>query len=670
MVDQNDIGTQNNWEVVMGWTDSSVPVQNVEQNQQIYSNPIQPVIQENVPQIQPMAQQIPQNVQQNIAAQPILAPQEKWPGKFMKWFIKFAAKVSGQPDPETGKIQSNTNQVNLNNQNNIIWTSQVWEDQEVKKSRNAFDSIMSWVTWFLDKVETKVEKVTWVDLDSLWNMPKSPETVQPVAQQPQQVVQNTNTEIVQPAAQQTQQVVQNINPEPIQQPQEVIQIPVNTQTNDWLINQVWTWLNKWIEGSKNLLNNVAGWVTSVVGGVSNVVSWVPWFLGKAEQKIENVTWVSLDSLWNMPTNPEIVQPAAQQPQQVVQNINPEPIQQPVVQTPVNTQVNAGLTSQVWSWVNKWIEGSRKIFNSIMGWVTWFLDKVEKKVEKVTWVNIDSLWNMPKNPDNVQANPSLISKIWSWVSKWIWVSRNIIDTAAGGVNNVVGGVGNVVGWVTWVLDKAEQKVVQTATNVLPNDWLIGQIWSWLNKWLEGSKNILSNVAGWVDSVAGWVTNVVWWVPWFLDKAEQKIENVTWVSLDSLWNMPQIQQTVQPEAQPQEVVHVPIGTQSNDGLANQVWSWLNKWIEGSKNLLNNVVGWVSWLLDKAGQKVENVTWVSLDALWNITKNSEIVQPEAQPQQIVQNTNPETITQPQEVAQIPAQPANVWVTDVSVEDRKSVV
>lgn len=209
MVDQNNVGAQTQWQVVM-WGNPYDLVDN--KNQEVVNNTIAnsvnnasvpaietdaPIIQNTVPFQQAAVQQNPiQNTipVQQVAVQQNQVPVEKWPGGFMKWLVKFIAKMSGQPDPETGK----STVVAPVNPNTV--TQQVWVNQPIQKSWNAFENIMGGVTWFLDKIEKKVEKVTWVDLDSMVKMPQTQvqTNLQAPAQENIQPVQNIEQTVVAP----------------------------------------------------------------------------------------------------------------------------------------------------------------------------------------------------------------------------------------------------------------------------------------------------------------------------------------------------------------------------------------------------------------------------------------------------------------------------------------
>jgi len=214
MVDQNDIGTQISWQVVMGGnpydlvdnknivsnsidtsTQTQAPVQNIVPNQQFVQIPTQeivqqvqpviqqvsPVVQQNIP-VQPVIQQVSSIVQQNIPVQQSSVIEGTWPSGFMKSLINFIATLFWQPNPENGKPT-----VVVSTDPNIV-IPQVWVNQPVQKSWNAFDSIMGWVTWFLDKVEKNVEKVSGINIDSLGNMHWKEQIVQQSISPVQQIV--------------------------------------------------------------------------------------------------------------------------------------------------------------------------------------------------------------------------------------------------------------------------------------------------------------------------------------------------------------------------------------------------------------------------------------------------------------------------------------------------
>ncbi|HRX63816.1 MAG TPA: hypothetical protein P5060_01795 [Candidatus Absconditabacterales bacterium] len=103
----------------------------------------------------------------------------KGPSGFTKKLIKFIAKLSGQPDPETGEIKKSTEKVTTNNQS-------VGTKTEAPQKK-PFDAIMGGVTGFLDKVESKVESVAGIDLDAPINKLNQNNQV-PAEQKPQEEV--------------------------------------------------------------------------------------------------------------------------------------------------------------------------------------------------------------------------------------------------------------------------------------------------------------------------------------------------------------------------------------------------------------------------------------------------------------------------------------------------
>ena len=131
------------------------------------------------------------------------APKEDIFDKLIMKFVKFLAKISWQPDPESGKANTTektakTTQDNANATNN----SQTWKVD--------FDSVMSgvsWfmdkvsqakvvtnVTWFLDKVWNKIEEKTWINLDSIgWKVNES-QPNQTEKKEDTTQTENTNTE--------------------------------------------------------------------------------------------------------------------------------------------------------------------------------------------------------------------------------------------------------------------------------------------------------------------------------------------------------------------------------------------------------------------------------------------------------------------------------------------
>lgn len=177
MVEQNNINNQSVWWNIQGWNPFDlVDNQNIQsnQNQQAQQN----VVSQNSNWTQTNWWQINQDLQQNpvqnqnMNVNSNVSVQNQWqvpkqnsneykgPSGFMKSLIKFIAKISGQPDPETGKW------VQVQSQQPVQDGSVSNNNQVSNKPKNAFDSIMSGVTWILDTVEKKVENATWVNLDT------------------------------------------------------------------------------------------------------------------------------------------------------------------------------------------------------------------------------------------------------------------------------------------------------------------------------------------------------------------------------------------------------------------------------------------------------------------------------------------------------------------------
>lgn len=193
MVDQNQTGSQVNNQPVMGGNpydlvDNKTPENNVQQApvQNVEPQVAQPVQQapvENTNNLQ-VDVNAPQ-VNQPVQNQPVQAKPYKWPSGFTKKLVKFIAKLSGQPDPETWAVKP-VPQV-TQNVNNV---SQNTSDATNAKTENKspFDSIMWGVTGFLDKVEKKVENAAGIDLDAPVNKPvenkQTPVEQQPVPQAP------------------------------------------------------------------------------------------------------------------------------------------------------------------------------------------------------------------------------------------------------------------------------------------------------------------------------------------------------------------------------------------------------------------------------------------------------------------------------------------------------
>ena len=205
MVDQNQAWVQVNGQPVMGGNpydliDNKNQVSNSIESQTVAPQAVQNVqAEQTVPVVQqPVANAAPVVAQQNIVApgQVVQQPVAPWvqqtvpqakpiaePGWFTKKLISFIAKLSGQPDPQTWKWVP-TAPANVA----PVQAGQApVANVPAAKVTNPFDSIMGWVTGFLDKVESKVESVAWIDLDASINKPVTP--VAPVqAQQAPQAV--------------------------------------------------------------------------------------------------------------------------------------------------------------------------------------------------------------------------------------------------------------------------------------------------------------------------------------------------------------------------------------------------------------------------------------------------------------------------------------------------
>lgn len=107
------------------------------------------------------------------------------PGPFLRWIIRFTAKLAGLPDPETWEPaksdltqKSQTNTENLADQKDTpqvntettleqdVIVQEKKEQQEEEKKKFSFENVMSWVSGVLDKIEKKVEEKTWLDFDA------------------------------------------------------------------------------------------------------------------------------------------------------------------------------------------------------------------------------------------------------------------------------------------------------------------------------------------------------------------------------------------------------------------------------------------------------------------------------------------------------------------------
>ena len=126
------------------------------------------------------------------------------PHDITKQIVKFIAKLTWQPDPETWKQITQAPQTSGNESN-------ATETSETKKID--FDSVMAWVSWFidkvwqtkvvssvtwvLDKIENKIEEKTWISLDQAIQKVEKPtpteNTQQPTQPTPTENSQTTNT---------------------------------------------------------------------------------------------------------------------------------------------------------------------------------------------------------------------------------------------------------------------------------------------------------------------------------------------------------------------------------------------------------------------------------------------------------------------------------------------
>ncbi len=188
MTDQNQGQAQVNWQPVMGgnpydlvdnkWqTVENTEVSSVDTvvaapnniNVPVVEQVQQPVQQQSVASVQ--SEQTVNQPVQPVVNQSVPVKEYKWPGGFTKKLVSFLAKLSGQPDPETWTTSPVAAPAN-----NAVVTTQpgqapVESAVPAAKAANPFDSIMWWVTGFLDKVESKMESAAWVDLDAPINKP-------------------------------------------------------------------------------------------------------------------------------------------------------------------------------------------------------------------------------------------------------------------------------------------------------------------------------------------------------------------------------------------------------------------------------------------------------------------------------------------------------------------
>ena len=104
---------------------------------------------------------------------------KKESGQFLKKIVKTIAKIAWLPDPETWEPAkaateeakpSNNDSVNPGTtlEQDVVAQEKQQEEkkQEEEKKKFSFESVMSGVTWVLDKIGKKVEEKTWIDLDA------------------------------------------------------------------------------------------------------------------------------------------------------------------------------------------------------------------------------------------------------------------------------------------------------------------------------------------------------------------------------------------------------------------------------------------------------------------------------------------------------------------------
>ena len=95
---------------------------------------------------------------------------ESW--VFVKKLIKGIAKIAWLPDPETWEpaksnapISTTTETQNTTLEQDVI-AQEEQKEQEEEKKKFSFDSVMSWVSGVMDKIEKKISEKTWVDFDA------------------------------------------------------------------------------------------------------------------------------------------------------------------------------------------------------------------------------------------------------------------------------------------------------------------------------------------------------------------------------------------------------------------------------------------------------------------------------------------------------------------------
>jgi len=231
MWEQNQSWVQINWQAVVGGNPYDLidnQGQVVQQNpavqqmsQQTVQAPVQVPVQTAPVQVAPVVNNVPVV---NPVVNPVQNKPVKEPGWFLKWVIGFIAKLSGQPDPETWTWKA----VPVA-QNPVVGWPQVApveiQNTNVNAVQNPFDSIMWWVTGFLDKVENKVEKASWVNFDAAINAPAKVEPVVASVEVPvqsnvpvQPVVSTQPVAPVQEIPVQEVEVSQVVTPAPVEVP--------------------------------------------------------------------------------------------------------------------------------------------------------------------------------------------------------------------------------------------------------------------------------------------------------------------------------------------------------------------------------------------------------------------------------------------------------------------
>lgn len=178
------------------------------------------------------------------------APKKDLFEEIIRKAAKFFAKIMWQPDPETWAPANSTATDTSNTQQPTTNTENQWNTENTTPQKIDFNSVMSgvtgfmdkvwqskivWnVTWFLDKVWDKIEEKTWINLDSPAPAPGTTNT-QPVETQAVTTsTEQTTVAPVQPteSAQLVQPVQQPTQPiEPVQQvaPVTTPETPVTQQ---------------------------------------------------------------------------------------------------------------------------------------------------------------------------------------------------------------------------------------------------------------------------------------------------------------------------------------------------------------------------------------------------------------------------------------------------------